>query len=223
MTNPNAKKLTIYPYIIAVIVFLMCLAVWPLGLLGHTTYQNTTPDRGLTADILLSDDSLAIGEFTPQKAHLESLSFKFLTRGQAPDGQITLDIVDSFGKPVHSVTLDSGDAMNYRWAVFPMDVTLDTEEAYSFRLSATDYEDAELSLYTGADSFAPKEAGNFYYNGSSPGDIYPAITYRYTGKTDKEHCLSYYAMILLFGLLLFAACRKFKSHEEITDENATDS
>ena len=215
MRHSDTKKHAVpYPYIIAAFVLLMCLAVWPLRLFGHTTYENTSLDRGLSPDLLLSDDSLVIGEFTPEKEKLESISFKFLTSGKAPDGQITLEIYDSFGDEIQSVTLKSGDAMNYRWTVFPLDLTLDPEQTYTYRLFAFDYDDASLSLYVGADTTAPAESGRFFYNGSSPGNISSAITYTYTGKVDAEHYLPYYAAILIFGLILYAACRKSEPQED---------
>lgn len=222
MTYLEAKKRSILcSYGIAAVVFLLCLAVWPLGLLGHTTYKNITPDRGLSADLQLSDGSLAIGEFTPAHSHLESLSFQFLTRGQALDGMITLEIFDSQGSSIHSITLKSGDAMNYRWTSFPLKLTLSTEETYTYALSASGYSADSLFLYTGADTISPSESGSFYYNGTSSGSVFPAITYQYQGKADQSHCLPYYAVFFLSGLLFLAACRKFTPHEEITDEKTT--
>lgn len=202
-------------------VVLLCLFVWPFGLFGHTTHKHTTLDRGLSANFALSDEALAIGEFTPSYPQLQSLSFQFLTRGQALDGQITLEICDSFGEVIASVTMPSGDAMNYRWTSFPLNIRLDTKETYTFRLSATAYPADSLFLYTASGSVAPTESGSFYDNGSSLGNVFPAIRYQYQGRATREQAIVYYAIFLLSGALLFAVCQKFDPHEEITDEKDT--
>lgn len=221
-TSKNNKHLwQFYPYMITALVLFMCLLVWPFGLFGHITHKHTTLDRGLSADLALSDGSLMIGEFIPAYPQLQTLSFQFLTRGQALDGQITLDICDSFGDILTSVTIPSGDAMNYRWTDFPLDIRLDTKETYSFRLSASAYPEDSLFLYAASGSVAPAESGSFYCNGTPAGDIFPAICYQYQGKAEHEQALICYTIILLIGVLLFAVCRKFDPHEEITDEKDT--
>lgn len=227
MTNPentskNSKHTRLlYPYVITAAVLMLCLFVWPFGLFGHTTHKHTTLDRGLSANLALSDGSLMIGEFTPSYPQLQSLSFQFLTRGQALDGQITLDICDSFGEVAASVTIPSGDAMNYRQTSFPLNIRLDTKETYTFRLSASAYPADSLFLYTASDSVSPTESGSFYVNGSPLGNVFPAVSYQYQGKAAREQAPAYYAIILLSGALLFAVCQKFDPHEEITDEQDT--
>ena len=72
-----------YPYIILGILFLLCILVWPLRLLGHTSYERAALDRGITGSIDLSGSAMAAGEFTSFKEHLESISFQFIKSSQA--------------------------------------------------------------------------------------------------------------------------------------------
>ena len=50
-----------YPYIILGILFLLCILVWPLRLLGHTSYERAALDRGITGSIDLSGSAMAAG------------------------------------------------------------------------------------------------------------------------------------------------------------------
>lgn len=214
MTGKNFKKLfSCYPYVIAAFVLLLCLFVWPLRLLGHTSYESTSLETGIFPNLNLSDGSILIEEFTPSHEQLDSISLQFLISGSAPDGTVTLELYDDSGTKLHSVTLESGDIMNYRWIDFPTDLRLDTSRTYSWYLYAQDYDEASLALYSGSPMTGPKEATAFYYNGYHEEDLTPAVIYTYTDRVDQEHALPYYTVFLLFGLLLFAACRRPESEK----------
>lgn len=223
MINKKYMRLfSFYPYLIAALVILSCLAIWPWQLWGHTSYQNVSLERGIFPNLNLSDGSILTGEFIPSHGRLDSLSFRFLISGRAPDGTVTLELYDSNEKKLCSTTLESGDVMNYRWVRFPIEDTeleLRPGESYLWRMRARDYEDASLALYSGSPIIGPEESGQFYYNGIPEEKYLPAVTYTYTDKVDGAHCLPYYTVSLLFGLLLLTACRKFeKTTEEIHDD-----
>lgn len=213
----NYRKLfSFYPYLIAVLVLLLCLFVCPMNLIGHTTYQSSSLETGLFANLELTDSSIVISEFTPSHKQLDSISFRFLSSGKAPEGTVTLELYNKMQKKICSVTLESGDIMNYRWIDFPMDIELETDEIYCWQLRAYDYdeEEASLSLYSGGTATGPDEAGMLYYNGDLKKDLTPAVIYSYTDRVDAEHAMPYYIVFLLLGLLLFTACRKFETTNE---------
>jgi len=216
MSSGRTKKLiSFYPCLIAVLVFLLCLAVWPLRLLGHTTYESPSLETGIFPNLNLSDGTILTGEFTPTHQRLSSLSFRFLTNGQAPrDGTVSLALCDPSGKELTSITLESGDVMNYRWIAFPLEAQLEPGKTYQWKMQAEDYEDVPLALYSGSPSTAPEEAGPFFYNGSPEEKYSPAVIYTYTDKIDKSHCLPYYTAFLLLGILACTACGRFDKKSE---------
>lgn len=218
MTNETRKKLfSFYPYCIAFFVVLLCLAVWPLQLLGHTSYESASLERGIFPNLNLSDGSVPAGEFTPAHRQLDSISFRFLISGQAPDGTVTLELhsgPQQQKQKICSVELESGDIMNYRWIDFPLDLELEPDATYTWQLRAADYEEASLALYSGSPVIGPNEAGPFYYNDIPEEKHMPAVIYTYSDQIDAERCLPYYAAFLLFGLLLFTMCRKFEKYTE---------
>ncbi|MBO5095064.1 MAG: hypothetical protein J6C33_12050 [Lachnospiraceae bacterium] len=205
MTGEKFKQLfSYYPFIIAAFVFLLCIAVWPLRLIGHTSYESSSLERGIFPNLNLSDGSVVIGEFTPFHDRLDSISFQFLISGSAPDGTVTLELYNQFDQQLYSVTMESGDIMNYRWIKFPVNMELSSSETYTWRLRAYDYDEASLSLYSGSPLIGPEEAGAFYYNGYAEEKLTPAVTYTYTDKVDQQRCLPYYTVFVLLGLLLLA-------------------
>ena len=102
-----------YPYIILGILFLLCILVWPLRLLGHTSYERAALDRGITGSIDLSGSAMAAGEFTSFKEHLESISFQFIKSSQAQEGTAVLELYNSAQTPVTTVSLDIADIKSF--------------------------------------------------------------------------------------------------------------
>ncbi len=217
MANEKYKKLfSFYPCIIAGMTLLLCLSVWPLRLLGHTVYKSASLERGIFPNLNLSDGSILTGEFTPTHRQLDSISFRFLISGQAREGTVELSLSDDQGHDIYSVILESGDVMNYRWIHFPVETELEADRTYIWHLQADGYEEASLALYSGSPVIGPEEAGPFFYNGAPEEKHTPAVIYTYTDKVDKAHCLPYYTVILLIGLLFFSMCRKFEKTDEDT-------
>lgn len=222
MTGETFKKIfSYYPYIIAAFIFLLCIAVWPLCLIGHTSYESASLETGIFPNLNLSDGSIVTGEFSPSHDQLDSISFQFLISGSAPDGTVTLELYNQFDQQLYSVTMESGDIMNYRWIKFPVDMKLSSSETYAWHLRAYDYDEASLALYSGGPSTGPEEAGALYYNGSQEKKLTPAVIYTYTDKINRQRCLPYYTVFVLLGLLLFSTCRNAtcrQSDSEKTNE-----
>ncbi len=204
------KCFSYYPFMIAALILFMCLAVWPLGLLGHTRYESASLERGIFPNLNLSDASILTCKFTPAHRQLDSISFRFLISGQAREGTVDLSLSDDTGKDIFAVTLESGDVMNYRWIDFPIEMELDTERTYMWHLQAHEYEEASLALYAGSPVIGPEETGDFYYNGMQEEKLAPAVIYTYTDKIDDSNYLPYYTVFLILGLLLFMMCRRFR-------------
>lgn len=220
MSNKKYTRLFSFcPYLIIILVLLLCLSVWPWQLIGHTSYKNVSLEKGIFPNLNLSDGSILTGQFTPAHSRLDSISFQFLISGRAPDGTVTLELYDKDEKKICSTVLESGDVMNYRWVHFPIedpDLELTPGESYTWRLKARDYEEVSLALYSGSPVIGPEESGPFYYNGNPEEKLLPAMTFTYTDRVDREHCLPYDTAFLLFGLLLLAAYYKFEKTTEET-------
>lgn len=219
MDSKLLKKLfSFYSYLIVLLVFLLCLCVWPLRLFGHTIYENTSSEEGIFPNLELSGGEAASGQFYPAHARLESISFQFLSSGSAKDGKVTLSLTDIDGTPICETTLTSGDIMNYRWISFPIEQTLSTDNCYVWSLQAQDYEDASLALYTGSPLIGPEaeltDTTGFYYNWIPYDNLTCAIRFSYTDKIDSAHKLAYWAAFVLFGMLLYAACRRIETMQE---------
>lgn len=212
----NQRLFSFYPYLIIALVLLLCLLVCPMKLIGHTTYQSSSLETGLFANLELTDGSIVISEFTPSHRQLDSISFRFLSSGKAPEGTVTLELYDKTQEKVYDITLESGDIMNYRWIDFPIDMELETDEIYAWQLRAYDYdeEDSSLFLYSGGTATGPDESGKLYYNGEAEKELTPAVIFSYTDRVDTGHAMPYYIIFFLFGLLLFTACRKFEKTSE---------
>lgn len=204
-----------YPYIILGLLFLLCLLVWPLGLLGHVSHESTALDRGIAASIDLSGHAVAAGDFTPSGKRLESISFQFLKSAQAQDGTATLELYNSARTPVTSVSIDIADIMNYRWISFPINLPLEQGQTYTWRLQTDNCPEGGLLLYAGSATIGPKEAGAFSYNDTPLPAQAPYVTYTYRNRPDFMGALPYYIVFFLCGMLLFAMCRKFEPiHED---------
>jgi len=207
------KLLSFYPYWITALVLLLCIAVHPMHILGHTTYENASLEDGIYPNLKLEDGSVVISEFTPAHAQLDEISFRFLCSGSAPDGIVSLKVVDANMKEIYESKLESGDIMNYRWISFPIDASLKQGTSYYILLHAQNYdaEDAALTLYCGGPSTAPEESGQLYYNGNPESTLTPAVIYSYTDRVDSAHALPFYIAILLIGLILFSTFTKFEN------------
>ena len=205
------KLLSFYPYWITALVLLLCIAVHPMHILGHTTYENASLEDGIYPNLKLEDGSVVISEFIPAHAQLDEISFRFLCSGSAPDGVVSLQILDDTMEEIYSTSLESGDIMNYRWITFPLDVELVSGKRYFIFLRAYDYEDAALTLYCGGPSTAPEESGQLYYNGNPENNLTPAVIYSYTDRVDSAHALPFYIAFLLIGLILFSTFAKFEN------------
>lgn len=205
--NTKQKSFHFSVYMIPVAVIVLCLLVWPCRLIGTSTYTNASLEKGLFNTITLSEDSSLSGNFVPAKAKLKSLSFRFQTYGETPDGVIRLELFDAAGDPVGSSALHAGDYLNGRWAKFLFKgLRLDPDQTYTYRLSAERFGDNPPTVYMGSAIIGPTEMRECYYN-DNPIGITPAVTFSYLGKADRAHALPFYVCFLCLGIILFLACR----------------
>ena len=205
--NTKQKSFVFSVYMIPIAVIVLCLLVWPCKLIGSSTYTSTSLENGLFNTITLSEGSSLSGTFVPAKAKLKSLSFRFQTYGETPDGVIRLELFDDAGDPVSSSSLHAGDYLNGRWAKFLFKgLRLDPDQTYTYRLSAERFGDNPPTVYMGSAIIGPAEMRDCYYNGNPIG-IIPAVTFSYLGKADLAHALPFYVCILCLGIVLFLACR----------------
>jgi len=218
MTRQKLKSLfPFYPYIIAAFVLLLCLLVWPLRLLGHTSYKSASLDRGITDNLSLSDSFEASGQFVPSREFLESISFQFTKSSQAQGGSVILELYNSAQTPVASVSVDIDDIMSYRWISFPVDFRAEPGQTYTWRIRTDGCPEDGLRLYTGSAAIGPGESVSFYYNAYDAAPVSglaPYVTYTYRDRPDFSHALPYYSIFFLCGLLLFSMCRKFETTNE---------
>lgn len=205
--NTKQKSFHFSVYMIPVAVIVLCLLVWPCRLIGTSTYTNASLEKGLFNAITLSEGSSLSGNFVPAKAKLKSLSFRFQTYGETPDGVIRLELFDGAGDPVGSSSLHAGDYLNGRWAKFLFKgLRLDPNQTYTYRLSAERFGDNPPTVYMGSAIIGPTEMRECYYN-DNPIGITPAVTFSYLGKADLGHSIPFYVCFLFLGIILFLACR----------------
>lgn len=205
--NTKQKSFHFSVYMIPVAVIVLCLLVWPCRLIGTSTYTNASLEKGLFNAITLSEGSSLSGNFVPAKAKLKSLSFRFQTYGETPDGVIRLELFDGAGDPVGSSSLHAGDYLNGRWAKFLFKgLRLDPDQTYTYRLSAERFGDNPPTVYMGSAIIGPTEMRECYYN-NNPIGITPAVTFSYLGKADLGHSIPFYVCFLCLGIILFLACR----------------
>lgn len=205
--NTKQKSFVFSVYMIPIAVIVLCLLVWPCKLIGSSTYTSTSLEKGLFNTITLSEGSSLSGTFVPTKAKLKSLSFRFQTYGETPDGVIRLELFDDAGNPVGSSSLHAGDYLNGRWARFLFKgLRLDPDQTYTYRLSAERFGDNPPTVYMGSAIIGPTEMRECYYN-DNPIGITPAVTFSYLGKADLGHSIPFYVCFLCLGIILFLACR----------------
>lgn len=188
---------------------LVCMMVHPFGILGSQTLQSDAYTSGMQPNITFEKNTVVIGEFTPSMDGLQEIAFRFLTKGKAPDGKVKVEICNKALTALETIELESGAVMNYHDTEIPISVTLLKDTTYFYRITAKDYDDAELSLYCGTKGIGPAETGKCMVSDVSDNKEVPGILYTYHTRCTPSGIPAWYACILLFGLVLCAVFRKY--------------
>ncbi|MBE5848009.1 MAG: hypothetical protein E7300_10070 [Lachnospiraceae bacterium] len=200
---------------IALFVILLCIIVNATGFPGKQTQQHDAYANGLRENITLSKDTIVMGEFKPAMEGLCKLSFRFMTKGSAPDGTVTFAILDSSHKVLQKETMESGALMNYHLTDLPITESLDAGSSYYYRITASDYDDADLFLLSGTAAIGPEEIGKCLISDVSDNKEVPAIRFTYKTVPDENGKLARIACVLVLGLILCAICRRWDQHNAV--------
>ena len=118
----NRIKSVLPELLILIIAGILCLCAWPLGILGHGTYESFSTEKGMTLSAPLSESVVFEGSFAPQYANLDSIGIRFNTRTDVnvADGVLHFELVDSSGDSVYSSTVNCVDIKNNDYEVFEL-------------------------------------------------------------------------------------------------------
>ncbi|MCR4704970.1 MAG: hypothetical protein K5641_02785, partial [Lachnospiraceae bacterium] len=203
------RIVTIHTAWIALWVVLLCILVNATGFPGKQTFKHDAYTNGLRENITISKDTIVMGSFKPAMDGLNKLSFRFMTKGSAPDGTVTFEILDEWLETIQSEVMESGALLNYHLTDLPITEPLTAGSTYYYRITASDYDDAELHLLSGTEPIGPEEIGKCLVSDVSDNKEVPGICFTYRTSADENGRLSRIACVLVLGLIACAICRRW--------------
>ncbi len=187
----------------------LCLCVYPFGIIGHSEYVNESVNEGLSVSAGIENGMTLEGSFTPAHERLDSLAVRFSTRDMnIVDGVLHFTLYDSEGDVIDAQNVSCTEIRNNEYHEFKLDRKLDTSRQYRYTLETTDSSQGVPRIYIGSGAIGPKEQEGLLFNGAELGKSMP-LRFRYTGKPSGKKVLVYDICILLAAmLLLFGIKRK---------------
>ena len=197
----NRIKSILPELLIFIIAGILCLCAWPLGILGHGTYESFSAEKGMTLSVPLSEGVVFEGSFAPQYANLDSIGIRFNTRTDVNvvDGVLHFELLDSSGDSVYSSTVDCVDIKNNDYEVFELPQPLSVGEVYSYVLSTSGCTDGAPRLYLGSTGVGPLEQQSLSLNGNPVGK-WAILQLTYTARLTLRKALVYDISILLIAM-----------------------
>lgn len=208
----NRIKSVLPELLILIIAGILCLCAWPLGILGHGTYESFSTEKGVTLSAPLSEGVVFEGSFAPQYANLDSIGIRFNTRTDVnvADGVLHFELVDSSGDSVYSSTVNCVDIKNNDYEVFELTQPLSVGEVYSYVLSTSGCTDGAPRLYLGSTGVGPLEQQSLSMNGNPVGK-WAILQLTYTARLTLRKALVYDISILLIAMAVLFMLRGFHS------------
>lgn len=203
------------PYIaplgVMCVAFLLMLCVWPLGLIGHATYESNSAERGMTLSAPISTGVVMEGAFTPTRSHINSISLRFNTRTDVNvvDGVLHFSLMDSDGVEIYSSEVDCTAIKNNDFEDFLLDMELAVGESYLYRVTTEGCSDGAPRIYLGSTGVGPIEQIGFGINGASV-DKRPVIKLAYEDSLTLRKALVYDVTILLIAMFVLFMMRQAK-------------
>ena len=194
-------------HVIFILACLLCLGVFPLGLIGHSEYVSESANEQIKPYIGVENGNTLSGSFVPEHEHLESIGIMFSTQDMnIVDGTLVFALYDSEGSLLTQQSVDCTEIKNNAFQEFETDVTLSLSEEYHYTLETYGYSDGVPRVFGGSDAIGPSESGTFsLLDGTEVTKRIP-VRLRYTGRTAGKTalvydcCILFVAMLLLFGI-----------------------
>lgn len=200
------KKLIPIPeLIIFALILITMLLIYPGNKLVRTNYSSASLNRGLSGNISLTEEPVLI-EFTPLYNKLTEISFKIQRNTTLnTSGSIYLNLYDQNMTLVSTSNYEINSISNSLMTDFPVSATVDPEKTYYIELTASDYNELPVLLYSGSSTTACEEFLSVFLNGQVQENLSPYIEISYKATLDFTRALCYELVVLCIGILLLCA------------------
>lgn len=186
---------------------LLCLCVFPLGLIGHSEYVSESANEQIKPYIGLENGNTLSSSFVPAHKHLESIGVMFSTQDMnIVDGTLVFMLYNSEGDVLAEQSMDCTEIKNNAYQEFEADVTLNLSEEYHYTLETFGSSEGVPRVFGGSDAIGPEESGAFFLPNDMEVTKRIPVRLRYTdrpaGKTALVYdvCILFAAILLLFGI-----------------------
>lgn len=197
--NTGTKTLTTGIIIIALLV---CLAIWPVGILhNNKTSQPGNEYNHLTES--LTGGIYAVQEFIPQYQYLEKLAIIVDVNAMTSDaGYLQLVVYDKNQTTLYAEQIPVSELKSYQDYIAEVNLKLQKGETYFYSLQAfdTDGEGPKAVYRSMSRVGAPEEVSLSYFGSAQLPDAASMVRFIYrTG-------LTWYQILIYDGFILFIAC-----------------
>lgn len=196
-------------HVIFLLACLLCICVYPLGIIGHSEYVNESADEQIKPYIEIENGSTLIGSFVPAHESLKSIGIMFSTQDMnIVDGKLAFALYDQEGTLLAEQVVDCTEIKNNAYYDFETDVTLNLSEEYHYTLETYGSSDGVPRVCGGPKAIGPDESGTFSMLDDTRLTKRIPVRLRYTDRTAGKTALVYDVCILLAALLLLFSIRR---------------
>lgn len=205
----NHLKGNVSVHIIFILAGLLCLCVYPLGLIGHSEYVSESVDERLKPYFGIENGVAFCGSFVPAHRHLDVVGVKFSTQDMnIVDGTLKFTLFDSMGELIAEQDIDCTEIKNNAYQEFEVDADLNLNQEYYYKLETYGSSDGVPRVFGGSYAVGPKEMGeSFLTDGTVVAKRVP-VRLRYSDRPAGKKVLVYDVCILFTALLLLLAVQK---------------
>lgn len=188
-------------YIIFIVLFLAAICLWPLQLIGKTDYVSASEKKGIYGLGEITEGVSAYGTFTPTASYLSSIGFSFYTYDHTTtDGYVLFELYDKDLNPLCSEMVDCIDLNEKGFNDFSVNLDVNENETYLYKLTAYDYGQQPPSIYAGNALIGTDEFDAFYYADNKLENVVPVMRYTYRVPLQFETAAGYYLLFILIAI-----------------------
>ena len=196
-------------HVVFLLACLLCLGVYPLGLIGHSEYVSESVDEQVYPYIGVENGNSLSGSFIPAHRQLESIGIRFSTQDRnIVDGTLLFALYDSEEEQIARQRIDCTEIKNNEYFEFEVNAELSLTEEYHFVLATYGSSDGVPCVFGGSDAIGPEEVGEFSLMDETEVTKRIPIRLRYTGRTAGKTVLVYDISILFVAMLLLFGIRR---------------
>ncbi|MBD5482314.1 MAG: hypothetical protein HDR15_07310 [Lachnospiraceae bacterium] len=196
-------------HVVFLLACLLCLGVYPLGLIGHSEYVSESVDEQVYPYIGVENGNSLSGSFIPAHRQLESIGIRFSTQNRnIVDGTLLFALYDSEEEQIARQRIDCTEIKNNEYFEFEVNAELSLTEEYHFVLATYGSSDGVPCVFGGSDAIGPEEVGEFSLMDETEVTKRIPIRLRYTGRTAGKTVLVYDISILFVAMLLLFGIRR---------------